>query len=129
MSEHGWRGFLKAEGVDDWVVLHGGATAVFVTGSLADAARLAQAVADVPGFEESGALMTIAGDQLTVRLTRRVFSLERRHCELARAVSEVARRHEAKADRARVQEVQLAVAARPDEVDVGFWRAVLGYSE
>lgn len=29
MSERGWREFLAAEGVDDWVVLHGGATAVF----------------------------------------------------------------------------------------------------
>jgi 4a-hydroxytetrahydrobiopterin dehydratase len=26
-----------------------------------------------------------------------------------------------------VQEVQLAIAAQPDAVDVGFWRAVLGY--
>jgi len=23
MSEQGWHGFLAAEGVDDWVVLHG----------------------------------------------------------------------------------------------------------
>ena len=29
MSEQGWQGFLAAEGVGDWVVLHGGATAVF----------------------------------------------------------------------------------------------------
>ena len=35
MSEQGWQGFLAAEGVDDWVVLHGGATAVFRVGSLA----------------------------------------------------------------------------------------------
>jgi hypothetical protein len=28
MSEQGWRRFLAAEGVADWVVLHGGATAV-----------------------------------------------------------------------------------------------------
>ena len=34
MSEQGWRDFLAAEGVDDWVVLHGGATAVFRVGSL-----------------------------------------------------------------------------------------------
>ena len=24
MSEHGWRGFLAVEGVEDWAVLHGG---------------------------------------------------------------------------------------------------------
>ncbi|MEJ7695161.1 MAG: VOC family protein [Candidatus Limnocylindrales bacterium] len=46
---------------------------------------------------------------------------------LARAVSAIARAHGAPADRAAVQEVQLAIAAKPDEIDVGFWRAVLGY--
>jgi 4a-hydroxytetrahydrobiopterin dehydratase len=128
MSEQGWWEFLTAEGVGDWVILHGGAAAVFVVPSLTAAARLAQAVAGIPGFEESGAIMTIHGDRLTVRLTRGIWRLEQRHVELARAVSEVARAHEAVADRSRVHEVQLAVAARPDEVDVGFWRAVLGYS-
>ena len=34
MSEQGWREFLAADGVDDWVVLHGGATAVFRVPSL-----------------------------------------------------------------------------------------------
>ena len=34
MSEQGWREFLAADGVDDWVVLHGGATAVFKVGSI-----------------------------------------------------------------------------------------------
>jgi len=29
MSEQGWRAFLAADGLDDWVVLHGGAAAVF----------------------------------------------------------------------------------------------------
>ena len=60
MSEQGWREFLAADGVDDWVVLHGGATAVFRVASLGEAARLAEAVAAVPGFEGSGGLLTIA---------------------------------------------------------------------
>lgn len=126
MSEKGWRAFLDAEGVEDWVVLHGGAAAVFTVGSLGEAARLAAAVAEVLGGEPE-ALMTVASDRLTVRLTRELWLLEPRHVELARAVSHVARAHEARADRSAVQEVQLAVAARPDEIDVGFWRAVLGY--
>jgi 4a-hydroxytetrahydrobiopterin dehydratase len=42
VSEQGWQDFLAAEGVDDWVVLHGGATAVFRVGSLSEAARLAE---------------------------------------------------------------------------------------
>jgi 4a-hydroxytetrahydrobiopterin dehydratase len=128
MSEQGWREFLAADGVEDWVVLHGGATAVFKVGSVGDAARLAAAVAETEGFEGSRALLTIVGASLTVRLTRGVGQLEPRHLDLARAVSEVASAHGAVADRASVQEVQLAIAAKRDAVDVGFWRAVLGYA-
>ena len=55
MSEEGWRTFLAADGVDDWVVLHGGATAAFRARSLREAASLAGAVAQVAGIEGSGA--------------------------------------------------------------------------
>jgi 4a-hydroxytetrahydrobiopterin dehydratase len=103
VSEQGWRRFLAAEGVADWVVLHGGAVAVFRMPSLAEAARLAEAVAQIPGL--GGALMTFTDSQLTVRLTRGVFQLEERHVELARAVSAVARKHGATADRTLPQEV------------------------
>jgi 4a-hydroxytetrahydrobiopterin dehydratase len=127
MSEQGWREFLAADGVEDWVVLHGGATAVFRVPSLAAAAQLAEAVAHVPGLGSSGVLLTIADGRLSVRLTRGVFRLEERHIELARAVSAMARAHGAVADRTDVHEVQLAIAAKRDAVDVGFWRAVLGY--
>lgn len=127
MSEQGWQGFLEADDVDDWVVLHGGATAAFRVRSLGDAARLAEAVAKVPGLGDSGVLLTIAGARLTVRLTRDLWQLTPQHVELARAVSAVARANGAAADRAAVQEVQLAIAAKPDGIDVGFWRAVLGY--
>jgi 4a-hydroxytetrahydrobiopterin dehydratase len=128
MSEQGWREFLAAEGVEDWVVLHGGATAVFRVPSLGAAAKLAEAIAHVPGLDGSGALLTIADGRLSVRLTRGVFRLEERHIELARAVSATARAHGAIADRTGAQDVQLAIAAQPDAVDVAFWRAVLGYA-
>ncbi len=128
MSEQGWREFLAAEGVDDWVVLHGGATAVFRVSSLGAAAQLAEAVAQVPGLEDSGTLLTIADGRLSVRLTRGVFRLEERHITLARAVSAVARAHGAVADRTGAQEVSWAIAAKPDAVNIGFWRAVLGYT-
>jgi len=127
MSEQGWRDFLAAEGVDDWVVLHGGATAVFRVPSLAEAVALAGSIASVPGVAASGAPLTITPDRLTVRLTRDVWQLEPQHMELARAISAVARSRGAVADRGAVHEVQLAVAARPGASDVGFWRAVLGY--
>ena len=128
MSEQGWKDFLAAEGVDDWVVLHGGATAVFRVSSLGEAARIAEEVAKVPGLNGSGTVLTMADDRLTVRLSRDIWQLEPRHVELARAVSAVARAHGASADRAAVQEVQLAIAAKRDAIDVGFWRAVLGYA-
>ena len=127
MSEQGWRSFLVAEGVEDWVVLHGGATAVFRVGSLAEAARLAGAVAQIPDLGSSGALLTMADTGLTVRLTRDLWQIEPRHAELARAVSAVARTYGAVAEPEAVQEVQLAIAAKGDAMDVGFWRAVLGY--
>ena len=128
MSEQGWQEFLSAEGLDDWVVLHGGATAVFRVGSVRQAAALAEAIAAVPGLDGSGALLTIADDRLTVRLSRDLWQLEQAHVERARAVSAVAREYRAVADRAAAQEVQLAIAAKPDAVDVDFWRAVLGYA-
>ena len=97
------------------------------TGPCCTAARLAGSIAGVPGLADSGALLTVADRGLTVRLTRDLWWLESRHIELARAVSAVARAHGAPADRTAVQEVQLAIAAKPDAIDVGFWRAVLGY--
>jgi 4a-hydroxytetrahydrobiopterin dehydratase len=128
VSEQGWRGFLAADGLDDWVVLHGGATAAYRVGSVREAAGLASAVAEVPGLAGSGAVLTIADALVTVRLSRDVWQLEARHVELARAVSAVARTHGAVAARGSVHEVQVAIAAKPDARDVGFWRAVLGYA-
>src|SRR5918998_6886300 len=98
MSEQSWREFLGADGIDDWVVLHGGPTAVFRVGSLAEATRLAAAIADVPGLEPR-TLLTAAADRLTVKLTREMWGTEARHVEMARAISELARRHGARADR------------------------------
>src|SRR3954447_15771469 len=128
MSERGWREFLAAEGVDDWVVLHGGPTAVFRVGSLQEAARLAAAVADVPDLGPR-TLLTAASDRLTVKLTREMWGTEARHIEVARAISALAHEQGATADRHGVQEVQLAIAAKPEAIDLGFWRAVLGYAQ
>lgn len=127
MSEEGWREFLDAEGVGDWVVLHGGPTAVFRVGSLQEAARLAAAVADVDGLE-SRTVLTLSADRLAVKLTREMWGTEARHVDVARAISAVARRHGAVADRRAVHEVQLAIAAKPEAIDLQFWRAVLGYA-
>jgi 4a-hydroxytetrahydrobiopterin dehydratase len=64
MSEQGWHDFLAAEGIEDWVVLHGGATAVFRVGSLREAACLAEAIAATPGIEGSRIMLTLADGSL-----------------------------------------------------------------
>lgn len=127
MSEQGWQDFLAADDLSDWVVLHGGAVAVFRTASWSASTQLATAIAAAPGLADSGAILTLAETAVTVRLTRDVWQLEARHAQLARSVAAVARVHGARADRGRVQEVQIAIAAKPAAIDVGFWRAVLGY--
>ena len=128
MSDQGWHDFLAADGMDDWVVLHGGATAVFRVPSLSEAARLAEAVAQAPGIAGAGVLLTLADTRVSVRLSRDIWNLEQAHIQLAQAVSAVARELGAVPDRAAVQEVQVAIAAKRDAIDVGFWRAVLGYT-
>lgn len=128
MSAQGWLDFLKADGLEDWVVLHGGPTAVFHAGSAAAAARLAVAAAGLDGIDGTRAAMTISNGDLTVRLTRELWGIEAGTIAVARAISQAARSNGAAADRAAVQEVQVAVAAKPDAIDIGFWRAVLGYS-
>jgi 4a-hydroxytetrahydrobiopterin dehydratase len=127
MSEQGWREFLAAEGLGDWAVLHGGATAVYRVQSLGAAVRIADSVANAPGIAGAGLLLTLADERVTIRLTRDLWALESGHIDLARAISAVAREHGAVPDRAAIQEVQLAIAAKPAAIDVGFWRAVLGY--
>jgi 4a-hydroxytetrahydrobiopterin dehydratase len=127
MSEQGWREFLAHAELGDWVVLHGGATAVFRVRSLGEAVRLAASIVSSSGIAGAGVLVTLSDEQVTIRLTRDLWALEAHHIELARAISVAARAHGAVSDRAAVQEVQLAIAAKPTAADVGFWRAVLGY--
>ncbi len=129
MSEQNWREFLEADGLDDWVVLHGGPSAVFVTDNLAAAAELARAVAEVPGLEGSNIQLAIVANRLTVRLTRETWTIGPHHIGVARNISEIARALGAASAPHLVQEVQVAIAAKPDAIDLKFWRAVLGYDE
>jgi 4a-hydroxytetrahydrobiopterin dehydratase len=127
LSEQHWKDFLQADGLEDWVVLHGGPSAVFLTETLADTAALAQAVAQLPGLDGTHAQLTIVSRRLTVRLTRDTWKIEPHHVNLAREISEIARSLGAVSAPNQVQEVQFAIAAKPDAIDLGFWRAVLGY--
>lgn len=127
MSDKGWEEFLAADGLEDWVVLHGGPTAVFQTNTLADAANLAQSIARLPGLKDTLAHMSIVKENLTIRITREVSKTESDHIAVARDISKIAESLGANSDSSLVQEVQIAIAAKPDSIDVGFWRAVLGY--
>jgi 4a-hydroxytetrahydrobiopterin dehydratase len=71
---------------------------------------------------------TTPEDGVTVRLTRDIWQIESEHIELAKTISVTTKKHGAVADRSAVQEVQFAIAAKADLIDVDFWRAVLGYS-
>jgi 4a-hydroxytetrahydrobiopterin dehydratase len=85
-------------------------------------------IASVPGLNGTHAQINLLSSQVTVRLTRDQMIMERSHVELARAISAVAKAHGAVADRSAVSEVQVAISAKPDAIDLGFWRAVLGYA-
>ena len=83
----------------------------------------------MPGFEGSGALLTIADDRLTVRLTRDLLPARAAaHRAGAGGLGGRAVARRGRRSRGASQEVQLAIAAKPDAIDVGFWRAVLGYA-
>ena len=127
MSDQGWKEFLQAEGLDDWVVLHGGPTAVFETNTLIEAAQLASLIAQLPGLDGTPAHMSIVTKSLTIRLTREVSTIETEHIAIARQISDLAKSVGAIGNPSQVQEVQFAIAAKPDSVDLDFWRAVLGY--
>jgi 4a-hydroxytetrahydrobiopterin dehydratase len=127
LNEQHWKDFLQADGLEDWVVLHGGPSAVFLTDSLAAAADLASAIAQLPGLDGSHAQLTVVSKRLTVRLTRETWKIEPHHIDLAREISRIAKSLGAVSDPKQVQEVQFAIAAKPDAIDLGFWRAVLGY--
>jgi len=127
LSEQHWKEFLQADGLEDWVVLHGGPSAVFVTENLVEAAELARAVAQLAGLDGSHAQLTIVSKRLTVRLTREIWKIEAEHIQLSREISKVAKGLGAVADPNQVQEVQFAIASKPDAIDLKFWKAVLGY--
>lgn len=126
MSEEGWARFVAEPDRAGWVVLHGGPTAVYRVDSLAAATRLASAIAEVEGLGPR-IVLTAAADRLTVKLTREMWATEHEDLRLTAQISAIAHDHGAVADPGAVQEVQVAVSAQPEAIDLGFWRAALGY--
>jgi len=122
------RQFEDADGVDDWRVLTGGATAHFRTGSFAKGVALVEAIgrlADAAGHHPD---IDLRRSGVTMRMkTLEVEGLSERDVELARQISAAARDLDAPADPSAVQEVQLTIDALVSADVMPFWRAVLDY--
>lgn len=122
--------FHEAEGVGDWRVIGDGACTFIRTGSFADAARLVQAMSEVPGVDEHRPDVDLRQDGVTVRLitvTEDYYGMSMRDVELARRISAVARDLGLSGDPSAVQSM-LVVPGAPSIAEVmPFWRTVLGY--
>ncbi|MGH2471714.1 MAG: VOC family protein [Candidatus Limnocylindria bacterium] len=122
--------FHESQGVEDWRVLGDGATAYFRTGSFAAGARFVQAIGELSGVDELRPDVDVRHDGVTVRMiafTKDYAGMTRRHVELARQISAVARKLGLSADPAAVQSLLVIPGATARAVVMPFWRAVLGY--
>jgi 4a-hydroxytetrahydrobiopterin dehydratase len=122
--------FRESEGVEEWRVLGDGANAFFRTRSLAEAARLVQAISEVPGVDAHPPDIDVRPDGVTVRLvtfTEGYGGMTRRDLEIARRISAAARALGFAGDPTVLQSL-LVIPGAPDVAKVmPFWRAALGY--
>ena len=122
------RAFHESGGVEDWRVLFQGAHAYFRVGSFAEAARFVAAIAGVAEAVGHYPDVDVRPEGVTVRTASGDYgALSRRDAELARRISEEARKLGLQPDPSQVQVVGIAVA-QDEGTDVGpFWAAALGY--
>ena len=122
--------FHEAEGVEDWRLTSEGATTFFRTRSFAESARFVQAISALPGVEDHRPGVDIRGDGVTVHMityTGDYFGLSRDDAELARQISEAARKLGLAGDPSAVQSLLLIPGATDIAKVMPFWRAALGY--
>jgi len=122
--------FHGSEGVEDWSVVGDGACTFFRTGSFTEAARLVQAMSELPGLDAHHPDVDLRRDGVTVRLitvTEDHYGMSMRDVELARQISAVAGDLGLSGDPSAVQSV-LVIPGAPDTAEVmPFWQAVLAY--
>jgi 4a-hydroxytetrahydrobiopterin dehydratase len=122
--------FHAFEGLEDWRVLAEGALVFFRTDTFADSARLMQAIGEIPGIDDHPPAVDVRAGGVTVRLvsvTDDYFGMTDRDVEVARQISDVARRAGVAADPSALQS-WLIIPGAPDIAAVmPFWRALLGY--
>ena len=123
--------FYDSEGVEDWRVLGGdGATAFFRSGSLETSARLVLAISELRGVDDQHPAIDVRHDGVTVRMitfTKDYAGMTQGHVELARRISEAARKQGLTADPSAVQTVTVIPGATVTAEVMPFWRAALGY--
>ncbi len=122
--------FHESEGVADWSVLADGATAFFRTQSLAEAARLVQAISELPNIDDHHPDIDLRRDGVTVRLlttTDEYWGMSRRDVEVARQISAAARELGLSGDPTAVQSLLIIPGATDTAAVMPFWRAALGY--
>jgi 4a-hydroxytetrahydrobiopterin dehydratase len=122
--------FHESEGVSDWRVLGDGATAYFRTRSLAQSARLVQAISELPGIDDHYPDVDLRRDGVTVRLlttTDEYWGMSLRDVEVARQISAAARKLGLSADPMAVQSLLVIPGATDTAAVMPFCRAALGY--
>ena len=123
--------FHATDGLEDWRVLGDGAYAHFRTGSLTDAARLVQAIGDIPGTDghpPADRRPGGRGDRQAHHRCRRLLRHER--AGRRAGASDLGAARESWASRPILRRVQnlLVVPGAPAGAEiVPFWRAILGY--
>jgi len=122
--------FHESDGLEDWRVLAEGALIFFRTDTFAESARLMQAIGEIPGIDDQPPAIDVRAGGVTVRLisvTDDYFGMTDRDVEVARQISDVARRAGVPADPSALQS-WLIIPGAPEIAEVmPFWRAVLGY--
>jgi 4a-hydroxytetrahydrobiopterin dehydratase len=122
------RAFHAAAGVEDWRVMFSGAHAYFRVGSFADAARFVAAIAEVADAVGHFPDVDVRPDGVTIRTASGEYgAMTQRDVELARRISDEARRLGLAADPSQVQVVGIAVAEDAASDTAPFWAAALGY--
>ena len=124
------RQFTGDPGTADWRVVSEGACAFYRTSGLAESSRFVAALAEVEGFSEQAFGIDIRRGGVLVRtVTERgdLFGLTQTDLEVARRISEAARRLGLTADPSRVQGLLIIPAGTDRTKIMPFWRAVMGY--
>ena len=122
--------FEDTAGLENWRVISEGGCIFFRTPSFAESARLAQAIAELPGIEEHPPAVDIRAAGVTVRLislSSDYMGMTDSDVQIAQRISTVGRELGLTADPTGIQALLVIPGASDITQVMPFWRAVLGY--